>query len=352
MNVLLMGAHSIEEFDQLRLMHDLGYTVASIGGYIDPAHPHDPKRPPLADIPRVDVVWDAVQDTYATEQRPDRLWNAKDHLPQAVIDWADVVIVHECEWRWLRTEAHGECPQCHLGPNWDRLRDKRVIWRTVGQSSHENEARMAPLRAEGLQVVRYSPKERDLPNYIGEDALIRFWKDPAEWHGWDGHDAVVTNVTQNIVERAFFCNLQFWLDATQGLAVVPAGRQSDQLPGGLGELDFEDMKTLLQASRVYLYTGTQPASYTLGLIDAAMTGIPVVSIGPGHMRALPYGPKLFEGHEIALHWSDDPTMVRMWLKQLLVDPNQARDESAIQRDRAISMFGRDTIGAQWQDFLG
>jgi hypothetical protein len=287
----------------------------------------------------VEEVWDAVQAVEAPPDKPDRLWNAKDHLPQAIIDWADVIICHHVEWRWLVN-------------NWPRIRDKRCIWRTVGQSSHENEARMAPLREDGLQVVRYSPKERAIPGYIGEDALIRFWKDPAEWHGWHGHDAVVTNVTQNIVERAFFCNLQFWLDATQGLAVIPAGQQSEQLPGGLGELAFEDMKTLLQASRVYLYTGTQPASYTLGLIEAAMTGIPVVSIGPSHMRALPYGPKLFEGHEIALHWSDDPYMARMWIKQLLLDINQAREESAIQRARAIEMFGKDTIGAQWTDFLG
>jgi len=339
MNVLLMLAHSIEEHDQLRLLHDLGYTVSSIGGYIDPAHPHDPKRPPLADIPRVEEVWDAVQAVEATEAKPDRLWNAKDRLPQAVIDWADTIICHHVEWRWL------------VG-NWPRIRDKRVIWRTVGQSSHENEARMAPLREDGLQVVRYSPKERNLPGYIGEDALIRFWKDPAEWHGWTGEDAVVTNITQNIVERAFFCNLGFWTEATDGLAVKPAGQQSEQLPGGLGELPFEDMKALLRTSRTYLYTGTQPASYTLGLIEAAMTGVPVVSIGPNHMRALPYGPRLFEGHEIALHSSNDTGMARLWLRRYLSDYQVAREESAMQRDRAINLFGKDTIGAQWQDFLG
>jgi len=180
MNVLLLLAHSIEEYDQLRLFHELGYNVASIGGYIDPANPHDDKRPALPQVPKVDVVYDAVQEVAATPDFPDRLWNAKDDLPDAIVAWADVIIVHHVEWRWI------------VG-NWDKIRDKRVIWRTVGQSSHENEARMRRYRDDGLQVVRYSPKEKFLPNYVGHDAIIRFWKDPDEWNGWTGENTSRTS---------------------------------------------------------------------------------------------------------------------------------------------------------------
>jgi hypothetical protein len=56
------------------------------------------------------------------------------------------------------------------------------------------------------------------------------------------------------------------------------------------------MRDYLRRIRAYLYTGTQPASYTLGLIEAMMTGVPVVSIGPDHMT---WQRDLFEGHEIA-----------------------------------------------------
>ena len=41
-NIVLLLAHSIEEHDQLRLLADIGHQVFSIGGYIDPRHPHDP----------------------------------------------------------------------------------------------------------------------------------------------------------------------------------------------------------------------------------------------------------------------------------------------------------------------
>jgi hypothetical protein len=56
------------------------------------------------------------------------------------------------------------------------------------------------------------------------------------------------------------------------------------------------MRDYLRRIRAYLYTGTQPASYTLGLIEAMMTGVPVVSIGPDHMT---WQRDLFEGHELA-----------------------------------------------------
>ena len=339
MNVLLLLAHSIEEYDQLRLMHELGYSVASIGGYIDPANPHDDKRPALPQVPKVDVVYDAVQEVAATPERPDRLWNAKDDLPDAIVAWADVIIVHHVEWRWI------------VG-NWDKIRDKRVIWRTVGQSSHANEARMRRYRDDGLQVVRYSPKEKFLPNYVGHDAIIRFWKDPDEWNGWTGENTVVTNVTQNMVERGGFCNLEFYRHATRDLPAAPAGPGSEKLPGGLGEMTLDEMKTLLRQTRAYIYTGTQPASYTLGLIEAAMTGIPIVSIGPAWMHGLNYGSALFEGHEFAWEWSDSPQGVRRALQRLLDDYGLAREASAAQRQIALANFSRKKVGADWLDFLG
>ena len=354
-NVLLMLAHSIEEHDQLKLLHGLGYTVASIGGYIDPAHPHDDVRPALPHIPRVDVVWDAVQEVEATETRPDRLINAKDNLPQAIIDWADVLIVHHMEWRWIGSlgdDGRTPLPGMYGGEQWSRIRDKRVIWRTVGQSSHDNEARMKRYRDDGLEIVRYSPKEENIPGYLGKDALIRFYMDPDEWHGWTGEDEVVTNVTQDLVRRGAFCGLDYWQEATRGLPTRPGGPGSEQLLGGVGKLPLDDMKALLRKSRVYMYTGTVPASYTLGLLEAMMTGIPIVSVGPANQNLLPYFPRLFEGHELAAHWSDTPETARMWLRQYLKDWGTARETSRIMRDRAIGLFGKASVGAAWKAYLG
>lgn len=346
MNILLCLSHSIEEHDQLRLFSSLGYGVASIGGYIDPRNPHDPKRPPL-DIDCVEPIKTAVD----AMGQPDNLGAAQAQLPDAALDWADVIIYHHHLHR--------------LFNQWDRIAawlhagsQRRVIWRTVGQSTEYNEVQARPFRAQGLEVIRYSPKERNIPGYCGEDALIRFYKDPAEWQGWTGEREVVLNIAQHDATphgRDEWLNWRFWEQATQGLPTVVAGTHSEMI-GGLGQLPLPEMQALLRSCRVFLYTGTQPASYTLGLIEAMMTGIPVVSIGPGHMNIFPYGPALFEGHEIAAPDligyadADDPTVANALLYDHLYSPGL--DVSSETRQRAIDLFGMETIARQWAAFLG
>ena len=343
MNIVLLLAHSIEEYDQVKLLTSLGYDVFSIGAYSDPAHPGDDKRPPIPeapDHPELRAACDAQRARLEAERgAPGRALDwAKAELPDAVLDWADTVIVHHFEHTWL-------------APQWDRLRGKRVIWRTVGQSVEGNERLMGPLRAQGLQIVRYSPCERAIPGFAGEDALIRFWKDPDEWSGWTGSIAAVTNVTQHLRARDPYTNWGFWESSTRGLQRRPFGPGSERIGGG-GALNYDALRKVLRDYRAYLYTGTQPASYTLGLIEAMMTGIPVVSIGPSWMRVFPYGPDLFEGHKIVGNWYDDPDEAQAELLVYLSDPACARADSAHFRDTAIELFGRETIGTAWKAFLG
>ena len=333
MNIVLCLSHSIEEYDQIRLLSELGYDVFSVGGYIDPAHPHDDKRPALANAPFHPDLKAAV-DALGVD---DNLGAAQARLPDAVIDWADVIIYHHYLER--------------LFGQWDRVRHKRVIWRTVGQSVEFNERRAGPFRADGLEIIRYSPKERNIPGYAGEDALIRFYKDLADYGGWTGEEPVVINVTQYLRARDPYTNYAFWEAATRGLPRLPLGPGSDEI-GGPGALSFDEMVGWLRRARCYLYTGTQPASYTLGLIEAMMTGIPVVSIGPSWMRVFPYGPDLFEGHELAnvgLDGADDAAGALRWLLNV---PDEAKAQSHVVRNRAIDLFGRDTIAAQWRAYLG
>ena len=353
MRICLLLAHSIEEFDQVKLLAGLGYDVFSIGSYIDPAHQLDPIREALPDV-RCQTGLKAAVDRLGVPHlaqplhgdrngscengHRDPLDAAKRYLPDAIVDWADVIICHHLEHTWVI-------------PQWERIRHKAVIWRTVGQSATPNEALMAPLRSEGLQIVRYSPQERNIPEFAGEDALIRFYKDPIEWQGWRGDDAVVTNVTQDMAGRDPFTNWRFWEMATHGLPRMPAGKLSERI-GGTGLLPVQEMQELLRSARCYLYTGTQPASYTLGLIEAMMAGIPVVSIGSGWMRMLPYSPLLFEGHLIAPLSSDRPDAARAYLMRLLADHDHAREIGAIGRATALELFDMTKVGAQWVAFLG
>lgn len=340
-----MLAHSIEEADQLSLLSGLGYDCFSIGAYTNPSVPEDNKRPPLQlpSHPELEAACIAKRKEHAGQEKiatPDGLLDpidwAKADLPDKVLDWADVVICHHFEQTWLV-------------PQWSRIKHKRVIWRTVGCSVENNERTMASLRKEGLQVVRYSPKEENIPGYIGDDALIRFYKDENEWSGWTGEIEQVINITQFLRNRHPYTNYAFWAEATYGLPAKTLG------PGSVeGEMPFEEMKAALRSSRAYLYCGTQPASYTLGLIEAMMTGIPVVSIGPAHMEVFPYGPQLYEGHEIVANdrWSNSSSFAKNMLKAMLDDKGLAVFHGQANRMRAIELFGKDKIGAEWKAFLG
>lgn len=337
MNVLLCLSHSIEEHDQLLLLDRLGLGVASLGGYIDPAHPHDPKRPPLphiAGVHEVQAAVDALGGSGAAQSR----------IPAAILDWLGddgIIVFHHYldrlmgQWHALRDWLHG-------------APERRVIWRTVGQSNPDLEAAMAMLRRDGLEIVRYSPAERVIPHYAGQDALIRFWKDPDEWSGWIGDEPRVTTVVQDMDRRDPFTNYGFWRDATAGLAAEPLGVGSERI-GGPGTLPLDEMRERLRHAGAYLYTGTQPASYTLAFIEALMLGIPVVSIGRGHMTMAP--PDLFEAPDFVTFTADSPVAARLVLRELLADHELAAIVGQMGRQTAIKHFGRETIEAEWRTFL-
>lgn len=338
--IVQLLSHSIEAHDMLVLYHSLGHEAFDIGGYIDPAHPHDPKRPALPEVPFYPELKQAVDDL----DTDDNLGAAQSHIPDKLLEWADTIVMHHYlermvgDWPRLRGWLRGDS-------------NRRIIWRTVGQSAEGNERMMTPLRADGLERVAYSPKEANLPGYCGHDAMIRFYKDPAEWNGWTGDWPGVINVTQHLRQRDPYTNWRFWEQTTQGLRREALGPGSEAI-GGPGSLSYEDMQDWLRRARAYLYTGTQPASYTLGLIEAMMTGIPVVSIGPSHMQIFPYSPLLFEGHELGGLWADDPIVARRYLNQLLTESDTATLVSASGRRIAIELFGIDKIRAEWKAYLG
>lgn len=346
MNILLMTAHEIAESDDLRMFTDMGMDVFSIGAYTNPARPnldmtHGGRglRPPLPDAPYhadLEALCNVQREKHHGEGTEFGIvdW-AKADLHPDIIEWADVIIAHHFVDTWL-------------GGQWDAIRHKRVIWRTCGQSNPRLEMEMG--RLDGLQIVRYSPKEREafeaLGVFAGEDALIRFGKYPADYGPWVGDDLHVGNVTQNMDLRGEHCGYPFWLEATKDLPVKPAGTGSERI-GGTGELSYPAMLDYLRHLRVYLYTGTQPASYTLGLMEAMLSGVPIVSIGPDQM----WIPALFEGHEIAGEYADDPVMARLDLAQLLRSDQIAGLWSERVRQRAIDLFGIETIATQWRAFL-
>jgi len=332
MKVLYISCHSILEYDELRILEDLGIDYFSLGSYVVPSNPADPIRPPLKSHPETWVVGNAPP---------------RDDIPQEFINQFDTIIVmHVPEW---------------ITKNWDKFRGKRVIWRTIGQSTPAIEAVMAQYATRGLEIVRYSPREANLEPTAGCTKIIRFYKDPNEFGGWIGAGNEVITFAQDMKHRGEFCNYDAFVEMARGFNTKiygPKNELSGELNGGL--LAYSEMKQKMRDARVYVYTGTQPASYTLGFIEAMMTGIPIVAIGSGLATSLNTQNKihanLYEIPDIITNAvngfvTDDIQTARKYIQALLDDPALAKRIGTMGRERAISLFGKDTIQLQWKELL-
>jgi hypothetical protein len=141
MNVLLLTSHAIAEHDDLEMFTRMGVPTYSIGGAYDELLPFEGKRPAIANLVRYPELEAATNEQRARMHRTygDAAqvidW-AKARLAPEVIDWADTIIVHHF-------------PEAWIGGQWNAIRDKRVIWRTCGQSDPRVENVMAKLRGAG-----------------------------------------------------------------------------------------------------------------------------------------------------------------------------------------------------------
>lgn len=328
MKLLYLSCHSILEYDELKLFDELGIDYYSLGSYVNPQQPVDPIRPPINHTP----------DEWLYSHTPDR-----NSIPKEFIDKFDVIyVMHVPDW---------------IINNWDNMKGKRVIWRTIGQSTSETEKKLAPYRREGLEVVRYSPREQNIKDNIGFDAMIRFYKDPKEFYGWVGGGTEVITFSQNMKNRAEFCNYDAFMKIGDGLRTTlygPNNETSGSINGGL--LTYDEMKQKYRDARAYIYTGTQPASYTLNFIEALMTGTPICAIGSKLANSLDIAGDTYEIPDIIYNGvngfvNDDIGELRANIGKLIKDVRYARYIGNNGRETAIKLFGKEVIKSHWKKFL-
>lgn len=331
MNLLYFSCHAILEYDELRIFEELGINYFSLGSYVDPTHPVDPIRPPLSHRP----------DPWLVAHAPDRR-----AIPKEFVDRFDTIVVMD----YPQTETW-------IQSNWEIFKGKTVIWRTIGQSNPAKERRMWEYRQRGMKVVRYSFREANIDGTIGSDKVIRFYKDPNEFNLWNGLSPEVITFAQDMKTRAEYCNYSTFLKLVEGFPAKLYGPKNEGA-GGLngGFLTYDGMRQKLRDGRVYLYMHTQPASYTLSFIEALMTGIPVVAIGPKYADSLNIAGNVYEIPDIIQNatngfWSDNLDYLRKTIKLLLSDRALSKRIGDMGRQTAIKLFGKNIIKQQWKDFL-
>lgn len=328
MKIHYISCHSILEYDEVQLLTDLGHDVFSNGAYIDP-------RGHIT-LPRPSIKGAIYHEDYAKLS----VNFAKTNLPPELIDPFDVIIV-----------MHS--PDVII-QNWDKIKHKTVIWRTIGQSTSGVEASLEPMRKEGLKIIRYSPNERNIYNYIGEDALIRFYKDEDDFSGWIGSGGVIS-FAQSLKGRRTHCHYEEITRVVgkyDGKIYGPGNDDLGSLNGGSISYDMQIKK--MQESRAMIYGGTAPASYTLSFIEALMMGLPIVAISKD-LASIIYDFDFYEVDEILSKISglvcDNVEQMFEKTEILLNNIDFAKEISKKQRELAIEMFGKKKIIKQWEEFL-
>jgi len=232
----------------LKLFSDLGITCISQGTYNDPKNLGADAARPTLDLP------------YFPDLNPLAKLDWVEHvdvIPEKLIDWCDVIYILGIS-KWLPV-------------NWDGIRHKKVVWRSIGQSDKATEELLTRYVKDGLRVVRYSPMEEIIPSYAGADSVIRFYKDETEYKGWNGQRNEVVTVAQSMKARDDYLRFRVFETATRGLPRRLYGKNNSD--AGLlwgGQLSYEELKQVYRDNRVFFYTCTRPAPYTMGFMEAWM----------------------------------------------------------------------------------
>lgn len=334
--LLYMSCHSTLEHQELQLFADMGIDFFSLGAYADLAgHPSLSRPSIVGGIPHPEFL------KYNYEY-------PKTNIPKEFFDNFNVIMVmHQPEW---------------ITENWEKIKDKKVIWRSIGQSTTQVENMLRRMKYEGMKVVRYSPMEDNIPANIGSDALIRFYEDENDLKDWNGNTKRVMNLTQSLKARYHNCHYDQIMQIVNGFPALIYGNGNDDLgPLNGGALSYDLIKGALRDNRVFLYGGTWPAPYTLSFIEALMVGIPIVSIGPELAEKIPTVPISEQFHYFEIpdiiqngkngFYSDDINEIRDYINKLLEDYELAKKIGDEGRKTAIKLFSKEKAREDWTRFF-
>jgi len=238
------------------------------------------------------------------------------------------------------------------------IKHKPILFRTIGQSHLGMEIALKKYTKSGINIVRCSPCEVNIPQYAG-GSVIRFYKDPNIWKGYTGEIKRVCGFSKKVLKRPKHVKFQEFLQITDGFARVLYGKGNEDLNQGVirhQEVPSSELVRTLKQNRCMLYTGTFPASYTLGFIECLMIGIPIVAIGPELFYKgfdTKYYGTTYEIHQLLPKelCSDSILGLRQIIKNLLNKPDLAQDLSKICRNIAIKHFSKEKIKKHWIQLL-
>ena len=328
MNLLYLSCHEVLEYDELRMFREIpDLNVFSPGAYIEP-------KKGLGMRPGLDLHYpqewlDAWDTIVATIEKP----NHKNHLTAQSVEPFDVIIIMH-HWPWLFE-------------NWEVIKNKRVIWRDIGQTEPEEETFYLKQAKElGVKLVRYWDGYQSRANYQGHDAIIPFGKYSDDFPVWSGEKQSVIGLCQSIKERAESCKFDCWETSTKGFSRTMYGTGNSDLHCFGGIPSYSELKQLMSCYRAMWYGGTRPAPYTLGLMEAMFVGLPVYTVHDhGWETAVP---EMLHDTQLA---SNSEELRERIHSAITSDTRMFHELSQMQIKYAQKTWDASVIKSKWEIFL-
>jgi hypothetical protein len=253
-NILYVSCHSVLEWDELKIFRELGHKVFSCGSYINPILPAESIRDPLNLVQNKD--WLELFHKTKCKLLPNGLWVfSKEFLKEFDI----VIFMHSYQ---------------SLINSIKMLGGKKVYWRSIGQSTQIIEKSISRIKNE-IQIIRYSPMEKLINGYAGENHIIRFYKSKSDYLKRNQEIDKIIIFYNAFLNRSNHFNIHFYNWHIKNLPhdIFGANEVSDIFKGSTS---FEKQVELLSKYKSAYIVNTYPAQYTLSFIESLAAEIPII----------------------------------------------------------------------------
>jgi hypothetical protein len=345
---MMTSGHEEHEWDFITMFQRLGLDVCAPSVYGVRANP---SRGQLD-------VGTTKDDYYLQEQIYDAIWGTQGWVKlygeKGNDPFRDAPTIDAWTYDRARTAIEHFAKKCDFGYGFITLYAGALaphmpfILHLNGQMSKHAEFGLQCLNDDGALVVSYSKSQAAL--FSSKMPVIHFGRDPDTWKGWTGHEGNVLYVANQLESRRDSCHMDLFTQTRPGDNWVLGGRGNESLGESARFLSYTELQAQMRASSVFFNLGTHPAPYTLAPVEAAMTGMPVVT--PAYDHGDPIFPR-FELDKILGKGClvlNSPS--RADLESLMGNTSKAvnRREKMGRRARAaaIKHFGRATIDAKWR----
>ena len=343
MRVYLGGGHEELMYDLGAMYRRLGYDVFEpgiCGRFESKRGPRDPEttEDEAAHQRRID---DALRD-YAAKVTTDHLvcFTARPTVFEHVMDAAGSSV----EWVASRANfAHvilgtHAALFSHVIP---------TIWQFHGQQNARYDLAISEVCGRGGCVVCYCQQEADL--FPGARLpVIHFGKNPQEWCGWTGEEESVFYVANSLAQRAEACHYQAFRDTMIPGKWWLAGENNERLGDRARRFRFDEFKQQMRNSRVFFALGTVPAPYTLAPIEAAMTGMPILTPWYRHPKeCAPYALPDLLGAGCLVVSKPSQHAVEKVLGDGIIARRRREKLSRRAREAAVRLFSNERVDREW-----